>query len=69
MTELKWRKKMDRVVTLTAARLRADLDRMVRDLPEEAAPQTALELVIQELTQLQPWFLKHNGGPLLQRSL
>src|SRR5271166_7121155 len=31
---------------------------MVGDLPEETSPQRALELVIAELTTLQPWFLE-----------
>jgi hypothetical protein len=57
MSDEKWSKQIDRVVTRTAARVSADLDRMVRDLPEGAAPQMALELMIGELTQLQPWFL------------
>ena len=64
----KWSKQIDRVVIWTAARISADLDRMVRDLPEGAAPQMAVELMIDELTQLQPWFLEKldNGGPQLQ---
>jgi hypothetical protein len=56
--QTKWSKQVDRVVKRTAARLSADMDRMVSDLPEGAAPQMALELVIDELTQLQPWSLE-----------
>jgi hypothetical protein len=58
MGDEKWYEQIDRVVTRTAARVSADLDRMVRDLLEGAAPQMALELMIGDLTELQPWFLE-----------
>ena len=54
----KWSKQIDRVVMRTAARISADLDRMVRDLPEGAAPEMALGRMIDELTQMQPRFLE-----------
>jgi hypothetical protein len=58
MGDEKWSEQINRVVMRTAARISADLDKMRRDLPEGAAPQMALEEVIIELTQLQPWFLE-----------
>jgi hypothetical protein len=53
----KWYKAIDRVVARTAKRISAELDQMVLDLPEGAAPQMALELVVRELAGLQPWFM------------
>lgn len=54
----KWSKQIDRAVKRTAIRLGADMDRMVRDLPEDASPQAALEQVVGELARLQPWFME-----------
>ena len=51
-------KRTHQVVKRTAALVSAALDQMVSDLPEEANPQRALELMIAELTPLQPWFLE-----------
>jgi len=51
-------KRTHQVVKRTAALVSAALDKMVSDLPEEANPQRALELMIAELTPLQPWFLE-----------
>ena len=56
--DVKWNQQIDRVVKRTAARLGADIDRMVSDLPEAASPQAALEQVVGELAQLQPWFME-----------
>jgi hypothetical protein len=56
--DAKWHQQRDRVVKRTAARISADMDRMVRDLPELDAPQMALEQVVGELAQLQPWFME-----------
>jgi hypothetical protein len=52
--DAKWSKQIDRVVKLTAARLSADIDKMVRGLPEGAAPSTALEKAFEELALLNP---------------
>jgi hypothetical protein len=49
---------VDRVVRRTAASISDAMDKMVRDLPDDAAPQMALELVVDRLTQMQPWFLE-----------
>jgi len=46
------------IVKRTAESLSSAIDQMVGDLPEETSPQRALELVIAELTTLQPWFLE-----------
>jgi hypothetical protein len=51
-------KRTHQVVKRTAALVSAALDKMVSDLPEETNPQRALELMIAELTPLQPWFLE-----------
>jgi hypothetical protein len=56
--DAEWSKQLNLVVRRTAARLSATLDQMTRDLPEDAAPQMALEQVLAELTLLQPWFLE-----------
>ena len=48
---------IDRVVELTASRISAALDKMADDLPEDAAPQMALELVVRKLEELQPWIM------------
>jgi Flp pilus assembly protein TadB len=50
-------RQLDRVVERTAARISAAMDKMCRELPEGAAPQMALERVVDRLTQLEPWFL------------
>jgi hypothetical protein len=52
--DAKWRGQRDRVVRRTAARLSAVIDKMRHDLPEGAAPTTALELALEELASLQP---------------
>jgi len=54
----KWGKEMRRVVERTATRMSREIDRMVTDLPEGAAPIMALELMVRELVQLQPDFMK-----------
>ena len=54
----KWSKAIDRVVDRTATRISDALDKMVRDLPEGAAPQMALGFVVAELTVLQPWLMQ-----------
>ena len=53
----KWSKAVDRVTKRTAARISAELDRMIADLPENATPHMAIELVVRELAARQPWFL------------
>jgi hypothetical protein len=58
MGSTRWSKEVDRVARRTAIRLSAAMDRMHSDLPDGAAPQMALERVIGELTQLQPWFME-----------
>jgi hypothetical protein len=52
------KRQLDRVVKRTAAGISDAIDKMVRDLPDDAAPQMALELVVDRLTQMQPWFLE-----------
>jgi hypothetical protein len=52
------RRKVDRVIARTAARISAALAEMERDLPVDAAPQMALELVVRELAHRQPWFMR-----------
>jgi hypothetical protein len=51
-------RQLDRVVKQTATSISAAMDKMCRDLPDGAAPQMALELVVDRLTQLEPWFLE-----------
>jgi hypothetical protein len=46
--------KTDRIINRTANRISAELDRMIGDLPEDAAFQMALEQVIVVLADLQP---------------
>jgi hypothetical protein len=53
----KWDRQVDRVVERTAASISAAMDKMCRELPYPAAPQMTLELVVDRLTQMQPWFL------------
>ncbi|MER8438331.1 hypothetical protein NKH36_00010 [Mesorhizobium sp. M1312] len=50
-------KKINRIIARTARRISSELDRMRADLPEEAAPQMALELVLRRLVPLQPAFM------------
>jgi hypothetical protein len=45
---------VDKVVVRTAKSIAAALDKMVTDLPEGAAPQMAIELVIKKLALLEP---------------
>jgi hypothetical protein len=51
-------KALDRVVKRTATRISRAMDNMERDLPETVAPQLAIELVVRELAQMQPWFMR-----------
>ena len=44
------------VVERTAASISKSLDKMVADLPENAAPQAAIESVVRGLALRQPWF-------------
>jgi hypothetical protein len=48
----------DRIINRTTVRISIELNRMVADLPEEAASQMALELVIVTLADLQPEFMR-----------
>ena len=57
MGSAKWNRELDYVVKRTAARVSAALDKMVGDLPEGAAPQMAMELVVRELAKRQPWLM------------
>jgi hypothetical protein len=50
--------KADRIINRAAVRISTELNRMVADLPEEAASQMALELVIVTLADLQPEFMR-----------
>ena len=49
---------IERVVEQAAKRISAALNRMVADLPPDAASQMALELVIRRLGTLQPQFMR-----------
>ena len=49
---------LGKIVERTAAAISDVLDQMVADLPEDTAPQTILELVMVELVDRQPWFLR-----------
>jgi hypothetical protein len=51
-------RRVDRVIELTAARISAALVAMERDLPDDAAPQMAIELVVRRLAHLNPWFMR-----------
>jgi hypothetical protein len=56
MTEIgsaKRHKEIDRVVKRTAKKISAELDKMIDDLPEDAATQQAFELVVSELAGMQ----------------
>ena len=60
MTEIgsaKRHKEIDRVVKRTAKKISAELDKMIDDLPEDAATQQAFELVVSELAGMQPWLM------------
>jgi hypothetical protein len=46
--------KADRVVARTAKRISAEIDKMVRDLPQQAASTTSLQRVLDEVARLQP---------------
>jgi hypothetical protein len=46
------------VIKHTAATISLALDKMIVDLPDTAAPQAALELVVRELAIRQPWFMR-----------
>jgi hypothetical protein len=50
-------KKIDRVINRTAKAISTALDKMVCDLPENAAGQMAIEVVVRKLVPLQPWFM------------
>jgi hypothetical protein len=50
-------KKIDKVINRTTKAISTALDKMVRDLPEEAAGQMAIEVVVRRLVPLQPWFM------------
>jgi hypothetical protein len=49
--------RFDRIVSRTARRISRELDSMVNDLPPDAAASAALECVVHELAELQPWFM------------
>jgi hypothetical protein len=49
---------VDRVVQRTAVAVSAALDKMIDDLPQDAAPQMVIGLVMGELAHLQPWLLR-----------
>jgi hypothetical protein len=59
----KWYKEVDAITQQAAMEIRAAFEKMVRGLPEDAAPQMALELVIGKLgsmTETPPidWFMQ-----------
>jgi predicted DNA-binding transcriptional regulator AlpA len=47
--------KVGRVIARTAQNLSAEVNRMVRDLPEDVVPQEALERALEEASELQPF--------------
>ena len=47
-----------KVVEYAAATISLALDKMIADLPDTAAPQAAVELVVRELAIRQPWFMR-----------
>jgi DICT domain-containing protein len=51
-----WRDAVDRVVERTARDISRAFERMEATLPEGAAAQIAVELVIARLAHLKPWF-------------
>jgi hypothetical protein len=53
-----WNRAIDRVVDKTTERISKALDRMVDTLPEGAAPQMAIELVVARLADHQSWFMR-----------
>jgi integrase len=64
----KKRGKTTMVVERTAASISKSLDKMVADLPEDAAAQAAIERVVRGLALRQPWFMRlimeDDGTPL-----
>ena len=58
MSDPAWNEKIDRVVQATAKTISIAMDKMVTDLPPGAAPQMALELVVEELASRQSWFMR-----------
>jgi predicted DNA-binding transcriptional regulator AlpA len=56
--------KAGRVIARTARNLSAELDRMVRDLPEGVELQSAVEQAIKQASELQPLFAvgRQSGG-------
>lgn len=50
--------KADRIINRTAVRISTELNRMFADLPEEFAPQLAIEEVIVALADLHPWLMR-----------
>jgi hypothetical protein len=57
-TQARETRRIDRAVERTTAKVSRALDDMVLALPEAAAPQMAIELVVRELAQMQPWFMR-----------
>ena len=58
-----WETEVDAITHRTAMEIRAAFEKMQRDLPEGAAPQMAVELVVRKLggmTETQPidWFMQ-----------
>jgi hypothetical protein len=47
-----------KVVEYAAATISLALDKMIADLPDTAAPQAAVELVVRELAIRRPWFMR-----------
>lgn len=53
-----WNKEVDRVVQATAKAISTAMDKMLTDLPPDAAPQMAIECVVVELAARQPRFMR-----------
>ena len=47
-----------KVIEYAAATIILALDKMVADLPDTAAPQAALEVLVRKLAIRQPWFMR-----------
>jgi hypothetical protein len=53
-----WSNAVDRVAERTARDISGALKRMINTLPDGAAPQMAIGLVIARLAELEPWFMQ-----------
>lgn len=53
-----WNRAIDRAVGRAAKTISTAMDRMVQELPENAAPQTGIEEVVRKLASTQPFLMR-----------